>query len=120
MPIEYASYRQFTDRESAEEITALLTENNIEYRLQDNLHYYVKAIAAHQIDFAVILNIKTDDFPKADKILEVYYSKEIDDVDKSYYLFDFTDEELKEIISNPYDWGNSDFQLAKKILKEKG
>ncbi len=120
MSIEFVSYRKFTDRESAEEITALLTENNIEYHLQDNLHYYVKAIAAHQIDFAVTLNIKTDDFPKADKILEAYYSKEIENVDKSYYLFDFSIEELKEIISNPYDWGNFDFQLAKRILKEKG
>ena len=120
MPIEYTSYKKFTDQESAEEITNLLRENGIECHLQDNLHHYVKAIGAHQVDFAVILNIKTDDFIKADKILAAHYLKAIEDVDKTYYLFEFTDEELKDIISNPYDWGNFDFQLAKKILKEKG
>ncbi|MBL0358811.1 MAG: hypothetical protein IPP72_18960 [Chitinophagaceae bacterium] len=31
-----------------------------------------------------------------------------------------TDRELKEIISNPYEWGHLDYQLAKHLLNERG
>ena len=41
-------------------------------------------------------------------------------VDKDHYLFGFTDEELFEIISKPDEWNEFDFQLAKKILRERG
>jgi hypothetical protein len=44
----------------------------------------------------------------------------LDEVDKDYYLFSFSDAELAEIISRPDEWGHLDYQLAQKILKERG
>lgn len=106
--------------ESAEQIAGLLRKEKIECHLQDNTHAYVKIVGYNEIDLGITLNIKGEDFPKADKILEAYYSTEIDQVDKDYYLFEFTDQELKDILSHPYEWGMFDYQLAKKILKGKG
>lgn len=120
MSSEFISYRKFTDINATKEVVELLTENNIECYLQDNTHSYVKIIGYNQIDLEITLNIKGEDFEEADKILERYYTEKTDNIDKSYYLFNFSDEELKEIIDNPYDWGHFDQQLAKKILKEKG
>ncbi len=117
---EFVAYRKFTDIDSAEEICDRLREKEIECNLQDNLHQYVKIIGYNEIDLGITLNIKSEDFPKADRILEAYYLTEIENVDKDYHLFEFTDEELKDILAHPYEWGSFDFQLARKLLKEKG
>jgi hypothetical protein len=117
---EFVAYKKFTDTESAEQIAELLNQNNIEYHLQDNNHHYVKTITAYQVDFAVILNIRSKDFAKAEQILEAHYSALLNDIEKDYYLYDFSVTELKEVVENPYDWGALDFQLAKKLLADKG
>jgi hypothetical protein len=120
MKSEFIGYRKFTDLESAQEICGKLSENEIPFTLDDNSHNYVKVIGYSQIDLGITLNIKSEDFAKADKILETYYSADIESVDENYYLFEFTDEELKNIVANPYEWGSFDFLLARKLLKEKG
>jgi ABC-type transport system substrate-binding protein len=120
MPEEYNLYQKFTDIAAAEEMARLLKDNGIDYHLQDNLHSYVSVVGYNPVDFAVSLNLKADDFAKADKVLDTYYGDAIKNTDKDYYLFEFTNSELHEIISNPYEWGHFDYQLAKQILKEKG
>jgi len=120
MPEEFVLYQKFTDTTIAEEIAAVLKDNGIEGHLQNNLHAYVNIVGYNPIDFAIGLNLKPADFPAADKILETYYAQLIEKADKDYYLFDFTNEELHDIIANPYDWGQFDYQLAKHILKAKG
>lgn len=117
---EFITYRKFTDTESAEEVCELLRNNEVEYRLLDSSHSYVKFAGYSQIDPGIIINIQSGNFERADKILDLYYLKQIETVDKSHYIFEFTDEELKEVVKNPYDWGSLDFHLAKKLLKDKG
>jgi len=120
MDSEFIAYKKLTDLQSAEEISNELTKNGIECHLQDDMQSYVKVVGYNQINPGVTINIKSQDFSKADKILDAYFSAEISDVDKDYYLFQFSDEELKEIIANPQEWGIFDFQLAKKLLETKG
>ena len=120
MTDDFTIYRKFSDTESAEEVCELLRENGIEYHLLDSSHTYLKVIGYSQIDPGVIINIQPDEFSKADKVLDSYYLKQIENVDKSHYIFYFSDDELKEVVKNPYDWGTLDFHLAKKILKDKG
>src|SRR4051812_25126344 len=98
---EFITYRKFIDTESAEEVCDLLRTNEIEYRLLDSSHAYVKFAGYSQIDPGIIINIQSTDFEKADKVLDSYYLKQIETVDKSHYIFEFYDDELKEIIKNP-------------------
>lgn len=120
MEEEYFGYKKFADLESAEIITDLLKEAGIEYRLLDNNQHYVKVVGYQQIDLAITLNLKGEDFVKADKLLEEHYKKVLDSVDTDYYLFEFTEQELKNVVLNPYEWGSLDVLLATKLLKEKG
>jgi len=120
MTNDYILYQKFTDVESAEEFANELRKNGIEYLLENNNHSYQKVFGYNQIDIAIGVNIRQSDFEKANIVLEKYYAAQIHNIDRSYYLFEFTDEELKNIISNPYDWGRLDYQLAKHILKERG
>ena len=45
---------------------------------------------------------------------------ELDNVDKTHYLFEFTNDELFDILSKPDEWNALDYQLAKKILNDRG
>jgi hypothetical protein len=120
MPAEYVAYKKFTDLDSAEEILRLLKENHIVCHLLDETFASVKIVGYSPIDFGITLNIKPGDFGKANFILEQYYLKEIEKADSSYYLFDFSDDELMEIAEKPYDWGEFDYHLARKILNSRG
>ena len=120
MTEEYSTYQKFTDILIAEEIAEELKANGIEYSLVNNLHSYVNVFGFNPIDFPIALNLKSGDFRKADIILDKFYKKEIENVNKDYYLFEFSDQELHEIILNPYDWGHFDYQLAKHLLQKKG
>lgn len=120
MANDFILYQKFTDIESAQEFAGELKGCGIDYHLEDNNQYFVKVYGYNQIDIAVGVSIKEQDFPKADLALENYYDEQIKEIDKSYYLFEFTDKELIEIILNPYEWGRLDYRLAVHILKERG
>lgn len=66
------------------------------------------------------VKIASGDFIKAHQHLEAFYRASINELEPDYYLFDFSNEELQEIIKTPEEWGPLDFQLAIKLLKERG
>lgn len=117
---DFISYKKFADIASAEEFGEELSKNGIEYLLEDNNHSYLKIYGYTQIDIAYGINIKGVDFPKADKIIERYYANQVENIDESYYIFELTDNELREIISKPYEWGPLDYQIAKYVLNKRG
>jgi len=41
-------------------------------------------------------------------------------LNRGHYLFEFTNEELYEILEKPDEWNYIDYKLAQKILKERG
>ena len=41
-------------------------------------------------------------------------------VDSSHYLYSFSEEELLDILLKPDEWSVFDFELSRKILKERG
>ncbi len=119
MANDFFLFKKFTDVASSREIINLLEDNDIECRFHDDTITYTKNIN-NTFEVGCTLSIKSEDFNKANSVLEKYYLDEIETVDKSYYLFNFSDTELMEIINKPFEWGEFDFHLAKIILKERG
>lgn len=113
-------FQKFTDLESAEMILDEFKKNGIECHIEDNNHAYVSVVGFNSIDFAVALNIKQCDFVKAEEVLGLFYERHIAAIDPEYYLFNFTTEELREILYNPLEWGLLDYHLAKQILINRG
>ncbi|MDN5202313.1 hypothetical protein QQ008_13085 [Fulvivirgaceae bacterium BMA10] len=50
----------------------------------------------------------------ADKVLEEFSQGQIINVDSNHYLYEFTDDELFEILMKPDEWGSIDYELSKK------
>jgi hypothetical protein len=116
----YLTFQKYQDPELAKEIARLLHENKIEFEIEDHNQFFDPSFANNKVDPNIILKLKPEDFKRADYILHKYYAQQLDSVDKEYYLFDFSDDELEEIISKPDEWGKFDYQLAQRILKERG
>ncbi len=117
----YLIFQKFNDIELANEIAERLKQNDIECFVQDNQgKFFDPSFANNSVEQDIVIKLKPDDFIKANKALEDYYKKQLDTVDKDYYLFEFSDNELIEIISKPDEWGNFDYQLAQNILKDRG
>jgi hypothetical protein len=64
--------------------------------------------------------LESEDFEKANAALVKEASVQLDEVDRNHYLFDFSDEELIQLVSKRDEWSDYDFLLAQKILKERG
>ncbi len=120
MANDFTTFQKFQDPELAQDILNLLRQNHLECEIEDHNKFFDASFANNRIEASIILKIRKDDFEKADKILNDYYSTHLDTVESDYYLFEFTDEELYEIIARPDEWGKYDYLLAQKILKERG
>jgi hypothetical protein len=60
------------------------------------------------------------DFEKVDALLEKEAAETVPLLDKEYYLYEFSNEELYDVINNFDKWNETDYLLAQKILKDRG
>jgi hypothetical protein len=116
----YAVFKIFTDVDQAEELAVDLKKNKIDCRLVDNSPPVDITFTGNTLDNEVQVLIKQSDFVTARKVLEEQAEQLLGQIDKDYYLFEFTNEELFEILLKPDEWCALDYRLARKILNERG
>jgi len=116
----FLTFKKYNDVGLATEIGEQLKENNIEFAIEDNKQFFDATFANNSFNPDISLKLRAQDFHKAQKVLDDYYKGIINSVDTDYYLFEFTDLELMDIVSKPDEWGEFDYQLAQKILAERG
>ena len=66
------------------------------------------------------IRIKQEDFSKAESILESHAKEMISRLGDDYYLFDFSDEDLYEVLLKSDEWNEFDYMLAQRILVNRG
>jgi hypothetical protein len=100
----------------------LLKSNNIEYQIE-NIAPSVDITftgGGEGLQDIIAIKLKSEDFSKVDNLLNDIAIKSLDLIGKDHYLYNFTNDELLEILENYDEWNRSDFALAKKILKDRG
>lgn len=112
-------YKKFFEQESFLSFSQFLKENGIYFETSQEMPNMYHS-SASVISTEYYIKIKQSDFEKANNLVNEWSKKEIENIDPEYYLFSFTDEELYEIIMKPDEWSAFDYQLSKKILKDKG
>jgi hypothetical protein len=117
---ELFTFQKFSDKASALQLGDLFYRNKIEFTIEDTSSSFEPTFNTNELDKEYRLKIRRTDFDKASKLLLQISQTDLDSIDKSHYLYEFTDEELLEIIQKPDEWSSLDFLLAQKILKEKG
>ncbi|MGY3795181.1 hypothetical protein [uncultured Aquimarina sp.] len=120
MENEYSIFRKYKTLEQAKDLEELLLKNGIDSIIADNVPSVDSMFGANPLNNEIEIRIKQTDFKKAEQILELQAENLINEVDKDYYLFEFTKEELYEILLKSDEWNEFDYKLAQKILQDRG
>ncbi len=124
MAENFLIFKKYINIGIATEIGEQLKANHIEFIIEDNTkfnkQYFDPTFINNSFNYEISLKVRQQDFTNAQNVLNDYYKELANLVDKDYYLFEFTDQELLEIIYKPDEWGELDNQLAQKILADRG
>lgn len=120
MEPELITFKKFNDIALANALTTLLDEHGIEYELEESQQSFNPAFVYNEQSKEYAVKIKADYFTRVTELLNKSEAADINGVEKDYYLFDFTDEELMEILAKGDEWSSFDYQLARKLLTERG
>ncbi|MDB5256173.1 MAG: hypothetical protein JWM14_868 [Chitinophagaceae bacterium] len=116
----YLTFKKFYSPEEVSGFGALLKQEHIDYVIEDSKLSFELVNNLNETSQEYRLKIKQEDFERVNQLLLEHSSRQLEHVDKDYYLFEFTDAELMEVITKPDEWNPFDFLLAQKILKERG
>jgi hypothetical protein len=114
-------FRKFIERQEAINCKEILGENNIEAQLEYSEDQLEGMYAGDKLNPKFILYLNATDFEKADLILNIEAERSIreSELDNSYYLHQFSSDELLEILCTAHEWSEYDRVLAKKILLDR-
>jgi hypothetical protein len=118
--MDFLTYKKFHESEGAEALTQILKDNKIEFEVTEDRDSLDSLYGDRHLNRQIFVKVKKTDFSKVDAILATDSEKHLGTVGEEHYLYEFTEEELFDILSKPDEWSELDFQLAKKILKERG
>jgi hypothetical protein len=117
MSVNFLTFQQFNDPALAENLVDLLVENEIAYEVEEEI-LAINPLTAINNELTKVyrVRINADDFTRVNQLIKEQNDQYINDVEKDYYLFDFTNDELTEILEKEDEWSSFDHELAKKIL----
>jgi hypothetical protein len=104
MSIEFSTYKKFIYKDDALEFIEILKEHRIDYQLANNSSSLDSSFGGDINTKQFELKILKEDFPKLEKIEEELVKKDVENIDENYYLFDYSDEDLIEIVMKKEEW----------------
>jgi hypothetical protein len=117
---DYLTFQKFSDEVAALELTTVLKKHNIDVFLENTSPNFDPTFANSALIREYRVKLLKKDFEQAHQLLLELSTTQLDDVDPNHYLFDFSDDELFELINKQDEWSAFDFLLAQKILKDRG
>jgi len=117
---DFVLFQSFFNENEAAPIIETLKVNGIEYSIEKLKQPLDSTIAGEVVENKIFLNIRSRDFAKANEVLDKVILDNLQLLERDYYLFSFTDEELNEIVHKPDEWSRQDFLIARKILEDRG
>lgn len=116
----YVTFQKFSEIDEAEELAALLLENAVEVQIEKAAPGVDVTFSGNTSQNETLIKIRQSDFEKANEILEKQAELLVDQFPDTHYLFEFTDDELMEILEKPDEWSKEDHLLSQKILNQRG
>ena len=121
MKPRFIIYRRFNDPVLADELAKQLELHDVPYIIEeDSLTLNLTFMPNDPFQKDYVIKIKSEDFDKVNGLLKDDENEEVNIVNKDYYLFGFSNDELMEVIAKEDEWSAFDVVLARKLLKERG
>ena len=112
--------KKFNTYLEASGVIELLEKNNITVHVEKAEASGDIVFAGNTLDEELHIMVKPEDYDAAQAVLEELTEVDIEKLDKDYYLFEFPDNELLEILEKPDEWSLNDYHWAQEILKQRG
>jgi hypothetical protein len=116
----YILFQQFNDQGLAEEMTALIKSAGIKYKLTSNATSFDPTYNRSELNTTHEINLMQQDFNRAHQVLDEFYMQQLKDIKDDYYVYEYTNTELLEIIDHSDEWSKLDFLFAKQLLEKRG
>lgn len=117
---EYRKFKTYKNRALALGIVELLEQNDIKAQLKEVSSNLSATFGGGQSTLEYEVKLINTDFERAQQILDQNVENQLEQVDKDHYLFQFTTEELYDVLFKSDEWNELDVSLAKKILQDRG
>ena len=116
----HLTYQMFHVQQEAESLKDFLIEKGIDCFVKDTTPRFDPSFANNETQKEYRVLVLPEDFERANQAQIEYYQQFLADIGPDYYLFEFTDAELYEILEEPEKWSKLDFLLSQKILTDRG
>jgi hypothetical protein len=112
--------KNFNTIEEANSAVELLEKNNIFLKLEKEELSEDSTFAGNTLLAQICIKVKPEELETAQNLISELEEVNIDKLEPDYYLFEFTDEELIDMLKKPDEWSLNDFHWAQEILKQRG
>ncbi len=115
----FATFQKFSSEENALVLMNILSEERIDFEVANNspsVNFTLNGTLQNEFE----VKVRQEDFQRANQLLEKIARENIGNLSKDHYLFEFSDDELMEILQKPDEWGKEDYLIAQQILKDRG
>lgn len=119
-PSLYVLFKKLPTKDSAQELVDFLSQHAIDFEVEESIRNFELDNYDKESSKEYYIKLKKQDFKQAQQLLDEHSLSQIDAMDKDYPLFNFTDEELMEVLMKPDEWNTLDPLLAAKLLKDRG
>ncbi len=120
MPDKPIIFKSLSNIEEIEQIAEQLAQHNIAYEIESPPQLLDKNFIGELAMPDHYLKIKAADFSKANNIVDELYKNIAATIDKEYFLFDFTEEQLLQVVNNKNDWGDLNYHIALELIRRMG
>ena len=97
----FITYRSFNDKAFAVELFNKLKGEGIPVVWEDSERYFDVSFSYNEMLNMYYIKLRQDDFKKADDILSRLVKEDSGKISDDYYLYSFSDDELKDILKKP-------------------
>jgi hypothetical protein len=115
----YFTYASYHSEEDAQDLTQLLDEAAIPYKIEHNRNVLDKIYIGDEMSQLVDVKIEKEKFEQVNELMRNQATSQFNNIREDYYLLEFTDEELIDVVRNKNEWNAFDQGLAEKILNER-
>lgn len=119
MPDKPIVFKTLTNIEEAEKIGEQLALHHIAYEIESPPQLLDRNFIGEQPMPEHYIKIRPADFPPVNVIVDELYRGLAATIEEDYYLFDFSAEQLQDVIRNRDEWGDLNYHLALLLSDKK-
>lgn len=120
MPDKPIVFKSLSNIEEAEKIGEELALHHIAYEIESPPQLLDRNFIGEQPMPEHYIKLLPSDFTRANEIVESLYKNIAATVGKDYYLYDFSDEQVLDVVNHKSEWGDLNYYVALEILVKRG